>query len=248
MPTWCLGPEFDFLPFMSRQDCIRTLRAASPAILPSLLLCDFANLEQEIRELEFAGFAALHLDVMDGVFVPNFSYGLTIVEAIRNCTELPLDVHLMMIEPQKYIRQFRDAGANSITIHAEATENLAEVLKGIRDLDAVAGVAINPATPVAKIQSCIELADLVLVMSVNAGFGGQKFDESVLSKLDQVRAIADSEILLEIDGGINQQTIASAGQHGVDLFVAGSAIFHNNNYKDALTGLSRELEILNENY
>lgn len=231
---------------MSRQDCIQKLRAASPAILPSLLLCDFANLEQEIRQLESAGFIALHLDVMDGVFVPNFSYGMTIVEAIRKCTELPLDVHLMMVEPEKYIRQFRQAGADLITVHAESTDNVAAVLERIRDLDAAAGVAINPATPVAQIQSCIGLADLVLVMSVNAGFGGQKFDESVLPKFDQIRAIAGDEMLLQIDGGINQQTIARAGQHGADLFVAGSAIFHSNNYKTALAGLCRELGTLNE--
>lgn len=231
---------------MSRKECIQNLREAAPAVLPSMLLCDFANLENEIKRLEKANAAALHLDVMDGIFVPNFTYGMTIVQAARRCTDLPLDVHLMMVEPEKYIEQFRDAGADVITIHAEAVENAVDTLMQIRELDAVAGIAVNPETPIQQIENCLEVADLVLVMSVNAGFGGQSFDESVLPKFDWLRENGPDEILLQIDGGINANTIASAQQHGVELFVAGSAIFRNDDYKAAMDGLNQELGAINE--
>ncbi len=228
-----------------RRDCIASLKEASPAVLPSLLLCDFGNLEREIQRLEEAGVAALHLDVMDGVFVPNFSYGMTIVAALRKLTELPLDVHLMMVNPEKYIQQFYDAGADIITIHAEATEDAPAILKKIRELGAASGIAINPDTPVTKIAGAIEYADLVLAMSVHAGFGGQSFIESVLSKFDEIRSLpGGQDVILEIDGGINVDTIGLAAEKGAELLVAGSAVFKQDDYATAMENLMSQVKCL----
>lgn len=231
---------------MSRQECLQKLRTTRPMILPSLLLCDFANLEHEIRQVEAAGFSALHLDVMDGVFVPNITYGMTIVRACKSCTDLPLDVHLMIVEPEKFVEPFRQAGADVITVHAEATDDLDGVLKRIRDLDAVSGIAINPATPVAAIEGSLEYADLVLPMSVEPGFGGQSFDESVLPKFRQLRQLGGDDLLLEIDGGINVNTIAAAREAGVDMFVAGSAVFKQEDYQIARSQLRSKWGGVNE--
>ncbi len=230
---------------MSRRDCLAEFQSISPVVLPSLLLCDFGNLEREIERLEEAGVAALHLDVMDGVFVPNFTYGMTIVQALRKITDLPLDVHLMMVNPEKYVQQFFDAGSDIITIHAEAVEDAAPVLKQIRDLGAGAGIAINPETPVSKIEDSLEFADMALVMSVNAGFGGQQFNESVLEKLDLIRnSQHGKDLLLEMDGGINKSTIGKCTQHGAQMMVAGSAIFKQQDYAQALQDLMTECECL----
>ena len=231
---------------MSRSVCIQRLSQARPAILPSLLLCDFANLAQEIAAVEAAGCKALHLDVMDGVFVPNITYGMTIVRAVRQCTDLPVDVHLMIVEPEKYIEPFRDAGADLLTIHAEATQNPRALLEQIRALDVAAGIAINPSTPISAIANCVGVADLVLAMSVEPGFGGQVLDEQVLEKFPALRQMFGPEVLLQIDGGINRSTASSAAQAGVDLFVAGSAIFKANDYSEALLQLNRELKAVNE--
>lgn len=224
-----------------RRDCLDGLRESSPAVLPSLLLCDFGNLEREINQLEEAGVAALHLDVMDGVFVPNFTYGMTIVHAIRQLTELPLDVHLMMVNPEKYVPQFFEAGADIITIHAEATEDAAKLVDKIKSLGAAAGVAVNPGTPVSAMESALPNADLALVMSVNAGFGGQSFMPEVLPKFEEIRAIAGTNVLLEIDGGINVDTIAQATNAGAELLVAGSAIFKQPDYAGAMQQLMAEV-------
>jgi len=229
---------------MARRDCITRLKEISPAVLPSLLLCDFGNLESEIEKLESAGVAALHLDVMDGVFVPNFTYGMTIVHALRKLTDLPLDVHLMMVHPEKYIAQFYEAGADIITIHAEAVDDPVPVLKSIRELGAGAGIAINPPTPVSEIRNCLASADLVLPMSVNAGFGGQSFDEAALGKLDELRELTDEKTILEIDGGINAATIGDATQHGAELLVAGSAIFKQDDYAEAIANMMAQIECL----
>ena len=210
-----------------------------------MLLCDFANLEHEIRKLEAAGFQSLHLDVMDGVFVPNITYGMTIVKAVNECTDLTVDVHLMIVEPEKYIQRFKDAGADVITIHAEATDNVSGALQQIRDADAVAGVAINPGTPVSAIENCLEFADLVLPMSVEPGFGGQSFNESVLPKFKQIRDL-DAEVLLQIDGGINRKTIATAREAGVELFVVGSAIFKTEDYEVTRNELRNLMGGINE--
>lgn len=230
-----------------RRESVAILKEVGPAVLPSLLLCDFGNLEREIELLEDAGVAALHLDVMDGVFVPNFTYGMTIVSALRKLTELPLDVHLMMVEPEKYVEQFFEAGADIITVHAEATKDssaMAALMKQITDLGAGAGIAVNPDTPVEKIESALPHADLALVMSVNAGFGGQTFIEPVLDKYKQIRSLpGGEEILLEIDGGINVDTIGKATKAGAELLVAGSAIFKKDNYADAIADLMSQVSV-----
>jgi len=223
---------------------ISQLVDAAPAVLPSLLLCDFGDLASEVERLEEAGVAALHLDVMDGVFVPNFTYGMTIVAALRKLTDMTLDVHLMMVNPEKYIQQFYDAGADIITVHAEATEDAPALMKQITDLGAGAGIAINPDTPVEKIESALPFADLALVMSVHAGFGGQKFIEPVLEKYKQIRSLPGGEdVLLEIDGGINVDTIAKATEHGAQLLVAGSAVFKKDNYADAIAELMSQVNV-----
>jgi len=205
---------------------IAKLIEAAPAVLPSLLLCDFGNLAAEVERLEEAGVAALHLDVMDGVFVPNFTYGMTIVAALRKLTDLTLDVHLMMVNPEKYVDAFVDAGSDIVTIHAEAVDDAAAVLDQIRDKGAAAGIAVNPDTPVTKISDAVSHCDLALVMSVNAGFGGQSFIEPVLEKLGQIRELpGGKDVVLEMDGGINKSTIAKCSAAGCQLFVAGSAVF-----------------------
>ncbi len=219
---------------MRRQHLTELARSA-PSVLPSLLLCDFGNLSKEIELLEEAGVTALHLDIMDGVFVPNFTYGMTIVKALRELTELPLDVHLMMVHPEKYIQQFFDAGADIITIHAEAVQDARPVLDQIRDLGAGAGIAINPDTPVSQIAPALPHADLALVMSVNAGFGGQSFNTSVLEKLGQIRTTPGGEdVLLEMDGGINATTVKQCTDAGAQLLVAGSAVFKQDDYRVAI--------------
>lgn len=225
------------------RNCISSLKNASPAVLPSLLLCDFGNLEREIERLEDAGVAALHLDVMDGVFVPNFTYGMTIVAALRKLTELPLDVHLMMVNPEKYIGQFREAGADVITVHVEATEDAPAILEQIRELGAASGIAVNPDTPISDIANALPHADLALVMSVHAGFGGQSFIEPVLSKFDEIRSLpCGSDIILEIDGGINVDTIGPATEQGAQLLVAGSAVFKQENYATAIENLMTQVK------
>ena len=226
---------------MSRRQTLDRLHQASPVVLPSLLLCDFANLEREVRNLEEAGAKAVHLDVMDGQFVPNLTYGMPIVEAVRRVTALPIDVHLMIAEPHRYVHQFAEAGADSLTVHVEATHDPAAVLDEIHSLDVAAGIALNPATPLTSIENCLDKADLVLVMSVPAGFGGQPFHENALDKLRELRKAVRPEVLLQVDGGVSDATIARCAEAGAELFVVGSAIFrHPGSYKTAI----RELEAL----
>ena len=213
------------------------LRAARPAVLPSLLFCDFGELRREVEAAEAAGAAAMHLDVMDGHFVPNFTYGLPIVEAVRRATELPVDVHLMIDEPARYIGEFRAAGADVITIHAEAVDDPRPLLDEIRELGAAAGLAVNPPTPLSAIEASLPHCDLVLVMSVNAGFGGQEFDDVALAKLRTLRDRAGLDALLEVDGGIATDTIGPCAQAGADLFVVGSAIFRSDDYAATIRAL-----------
>ncbi len=222
----------------SRRRHLIELRQAPPAVLPSLLLCDFGNLEREVRQLEEAGVRGLHLDVMDGRFVPNLTYGMPIVEACRRLTDLPLDVHLMIEQPQQYIKQFHDAGADIITVHAEAVDSPGEVLSQIRDLDCGAGLAINPDTPVDSIEENLPLCDLVLVMSVQAGFGGQSFQRVALDKLQCLKQLVGEDTLLEVDGGVNGQTIHDCQAAGAQLLVVGSAIFREASYRDAVRKLT----------
>ncbi len=219
---------------MSRRHHLASLREHTPVVLPSLLLCDYGDLKTEVKRLEAAGVQALHLDVMDGVFVPNISYGMPIVEALRKLTDLPLDVHLMIQDPAKYARSFFDAGADIITFHAEAVEDPRPLLQEIRDMGAGTGLVINPQTPVSSVAESIALCDLFLVMSVNAGFGGQKFDPVALEKLREVRQLGGPDLLLEVDGGINTETIAKCAEAGAQLLVAGSAIFGKTDYQEAV--------------
>jgi ribulose-phosphate 3-epimerase len=218
------------------------LRVARPAILPSLLLCDFANLEREVRSLEEAGVECLHLDVMDGHFVPNLTYGMPIVESLRKITDLLLDVHLMIQEPAKYAHQFIQAGANCITFHIEACPQPSDLLKQIREQGVAAGLAINPSTPFADLVPFTRECDLVLIMSVEAGFGGQAFNPIALERLAHLRRTFGQKLLLEVDGGVNEKTVGQCTANGADLLVVGSALFRQPDYCQAMTRLRDAME------
>jgi ribulose-phosphate 3-epimerase len=215
---------------MSASRILDDLRAAAPLVEPSLLACDFANLAHEIRKVEDAGARLLHLDIMDGHFVPNLSIGVPVVEAVRRSTRLPLDVHLMISEPGRYVKAFREAGADLLTIHIETVSDPRALLREIRALGAGAGISLNPPTPLARLDGCLDLCDLVLVMSVMPGFGGQAFDGDAVSRLRQLRAKIGPRVLLQVDGGINPETVGPCAEAGVDLFVTGSALFSQNDY------------------
>jgi ribulose-phosphate 3-epimerase len=223
-----------------RDELKSQLRVASPAVLPSLLASDFSELRQEIERVEAAGVSALHLDVMDGHFVPNISIGIPIVEAVRRVTDLPLDVHLMISRPEKYIEPFRKAGADGMTVHVEAVADPRPVLDKIRSLGALAGVSLNPPTPLSAIEQCLPHCDLVLVMSVMPGFGGQEFDASALEKLSTLRDRRDVDALLEVDGGINPETIGECAEAGAELLVAGVAVFHTDDYAATIEQLHKK--------
>lgn len=210
------------------------LARAAPVVLPSMLLCDFAHLADEIKRVGAAGVHALHLDVMDGHFVPNLTYGPTIVEACRSCTNLPIDCHLMISNPAQYIADYHKAGANSLTIHIEAVPEPRALLEQIRSLGAMAGLALNPGTPLERIIDVLDVCDLVLVMSVQPGFGGQKFQPIALEKLKQLRKLVKPDVLLEVDGGVNESTIKSCAEAGAQLFVVGSAIFGKPDYNQSV--------------
>jgi ribulose-phosphate 3-epimerase len=220
---------------------IARLRAATPTILPSVLLCDFGNLEREIRRLEQAGVAALHLDVMDGHFVPNLSFGMAVVEAIRRLTDLILDVHLMISEPERYVEAFVEAGADVVTFHIEAVADPFTLIEKIHSLRAAAGVALKPGTPIESIEPCLGDCDLALVMSVEPGFGGQPFDPSALPKLRALRGRSRSGPLLEIDGGVNRETIGDCVAAGAQALVVGSAITKAADYAAAVHELSEQI-------
>ncbi len=222
------------------QRALQSLRGEEHVILPSLLQCDFSNLQREIELLEAAGVRGLHLDVMDGHFVPNLSYGMPIVAAVRKLTNLPLDVHLMISEPSKYVRQFAEAGADCLTIHAEVAEDVPATLELIRATGSGVGLAINPATSLESVEQALPFCDLLLIMSVNAGFGGQAFNPVALDKLSDAKK-AFPDLLLEVDGGVNLKTIAQCRQAGASLFVVGSAIFGQPNYQTALEQLTAAL-------
>jgi len=197
-------------------------------IAPSILSADFSRLAEEIKSAEAAGADYIHVDVMDGHFVPNITIGPPVVQSLRRVTDLPLDVHLMISDPARYAPAFAEAGADGLTVHVEAAPHLHRVLQQIRALGARPGVSLNPATPAAAIGEIINDVDLVLVMTVNPGFGGQKFIASTLNKIEQVREMlnsAGSEADLEVDGGISPQTAGRVVAAGATVLVAGHAIF-----------------------
>lgn len=216
----------------------RTLRGGV-ALAPSLLACDFSRLADEVAAIEAAGATVLHLDIMDGHFVPNLSFGVPIVKAIRGCTKLPLDVHLMLDNPAEYVEPFRDAGADVLTVHAEVLDDPEALLGKIRELGCSAGLSLNPPTPIDSIEGVVEACDLILVMSVMPGFGGQAFDPVALDKLRWLRDHPACNAVLEVDGGVNEETIASCAEAGAELLVAGTAVFGAKDYTTRLAELTR---------
>ncbi|BDQ01918.1 ribulose-phosphate 3-epimerase [Ignavibacterium sp.] len=209
-------------------------------LAPSILSADFTNLSQQIRLVEMAGADWIHCDVMDGHFVPNITFGPFIVEAVNRITHLPLDVHLMIEKPELYIKDFVDAGADYITVHYEEVVHLNRVINQIKELGAKAGVVINPATPVQSIRDVAEYIDLLLIMSVNPGFGGQQFIPNTIRRIHEAVELREkfrAKFLIEIDGGINAQTIKSTSDAGADVFVAGASIFKSENISAATAEL-----------
>lgn len=209
-------------------------------VSPSLLAADFANLSRDIEMINRSEADMLHLDVMDGVFVPNISFGFPVIKAVSKICEKPLDVHLMIVEPEKWVTRLRDLGVATMNIHQEACVHLDRTIHAIKDAGMKAAVTLNPSTPVAMLEDVISELDMVLLMSVNPGFGGQKFIENTLKKVERLRRmIADSgsRALIEVDGGVNAKTGQQLSQAGVDILVAGSYVFANHNPEGAIHSL-----------
>ncbi len=210
-----------------------------PKLAPSILSADFARLGDELHVLVDGKASFVHIDVMDGCFVPNLSFGLPIVHACRNAIDLPLDVHLMIERPERYIQEFIAAGADQVTIHVEATSHVHRAIHLIRELGAKAGLALNPGTPLAWIEPLVSDLDLILLMSVNPGFGAQTFIPATFNRLEQVRKLRDAaspECLIEVDGGIHVGNIKAIAETGADIIVAGSAVFNGMHDKNASLG------------
>ena len=211
-------------------------------VAPSILSADFSKLGEEIKAVEHAGADWIHIDVMDGNFVPNITIGPVVVSKIRKISDIFFDVHLMIANPGKYVEQFAKAGADLITIHAEVCDDILSTINKVKDLGCKVGVSINPETSLDVIKEIIQNVDLVLIMSVHPGFGGQSFIEDVLPKIKKTRNIIsklDKEIYLEVDGGINDKTAKTAIEYGADVLVAGNFVFTNASYKDAIKSLKQ---------
>jgi ribulose-phosphate 3-epimerase len=209
-------------------------------IAPSILSADFSRLNEEIEAVERGGATILHVDVMDGHFVPNLTVGLPVVKSLARATQLPIDAHLMIAEPGRYAEQFVEAGAKMVSVHVEADAHLHRTLTSIKNAGAEAGVVINPATPVESLSEVLPFADYVLVMSVNPGFGGQRFIETSIDKVRRLRRLIDERGLstrIEIDGGIDLNNIAAVVSAGAEIIVAGSAIFNTSDPEVAVRGL-----------
>lgn len=208
-------------------------------VAPSILSANFAALGNEIKDVEKGGADCIHIDVMDGHFVPNITIGPLIVEAVRPVTDLPLDVHLMIEEPDRYIPTFAKAGADILSVHAEACPHLHRTMQLIKEQGVKAGVVLNPHTPVQVIEHVFDDLDLVLLMTVNPGFGGQKFIHSVLPKIKEVKRMADErgkkDLLIEVDGGVNKETAPIVIEAGANLLVAGSAVYGQPDRKKAIS-------------
>ena len=197
-------------------------------VAPSLLAADFTRLGEQVHEIEEAGAPYLHLDVMDGAFVPSISFGMPVLKRLRKVTNMTFDVHMMVEEPGRYIEDIKNAGADIITVHAEACTHLDRVVNQIKEAGCKAGVALNPATPVSVLECILGQVDMVLIMSVNPGFGGQKFMPIALTKLQEVKALAEErnpELLIEVDGGITVDNVRDVLDAGANVVVAGSAVF-----------------------
>lgn len=211
-------------------------------IAPSILAADFANIQSAVEMLNDSEADYIHVDIMDGVFVPNISFGLPVTEAIHRHAKKPLDVHLMIVEPDRYLEAFRNAGAANISVHYEACDHLHRTLQAIHDLGAKAGVAINPHTSVELLTDTLDLIDLVCVMSVNPGFGGQKFIENTYSKVSKLKELIlqkGSNTQIEIDGGVSLNNAQKLKDAGADILVAGSFVFNSESPKETIAMLKR---------
>ncbi len=214
-------------------------------IAPSILSADFSRLGEEVRAVEKAGADVIHVDVMDGHFVPNITIGPLVVEGLRKLTSLPLDVHLMIENPERYVEAFAQAGSDWITVHVEACPRLKQIIRKINQLKVRPGIVLKPATPLKTLFPVIDYIELVLLMSVNPGFGGQSFMPSTLKKIERLRKIVDQNrypLEIEVDGGIKTENIGEVSRAGGDVFVVGTGIFKTNNYQETMKKLRQKMK------